>query len=115
MFTQLYEVVFPNLGEIFGKLSAIASMDFHDFLFKFFVAYQPLNYVNLFTGVADTFVPPSFADSAAITFIFSTVAALIKDFFPALASLPLWIVLLSGSCSVFFTIYIVKFVIDVIR
>lgn len=112
MFSTLYNVIFPFLGEFFGKLVTWATMSLGDF-FGYLEGNNSINfaYTNLFTGDVEWF-------GALNRGIFAVLIQPAKWFIQAVcnmagvpSSTPLWAALLISSFVLIIVFGLVKFII----
>lgn len=112
MFSYLYDTLFPILGDIFGKLSLIASMPFEDTMH--FLSYGgTLEFNNLFNDVITEFTINWLGLGGSIQHIVALISNTILLLIPnSLQVLPTWLCLLSCSFSLFLIFYVFKFIVN---
>lgn len=108
MFTTLFNDVFPVLGRVFGQLVSIADMPFTELL-NVFSNGGLIGYSNLFNGETGTII------SFGLPNILADIIELISQLIPsAVRSLDTWACMLVCSTSIFFGVYLFKFLKDLI-
>ncbi len=117
MFETLVNVVFPSLGDFFGRLSALASTSTNTaFLWLFNAADEPviLDCINVFTGISFQAFPPVLGGNFfgwLISVVVYPLYSAINIWVYALGvgSLPFWAGLLIMLVSSFMLISIIRF------
>lgn len=106
MFGNLYNIIFPSLGDAFGLLSALAGMPFQDFL-TIIGASSGFSYTNLFTGVIAFCDVPNLSLFGSFFSIFGQILTP-----TAFYDLPTWVVLVYHSFSLFLFIALAKYLLS---
>ena len=132
-FDYLYNTVFPYLGDIFGRLSAVAVSPTYDVLmwlltpsFGGSVAdFTVLSFTNVFTGSVSTMKAPLLLldglGLGVVRRVIEGVASVIQVIFMSFAKIlglyraPFWVYLLIITSSLFLLFALIKFVVDIVR
>lgn len=79
-FLFFINTIFPFLGEFFGKLTALASESYINILDYVSLAntYDPIKYVNLYTGISDYLTPIDMPYPELMQTILMPVVSLLK-------------------------------------
>lgn len=121
LFTQLHSVVFPFLGEFFGKMSALATTDYYYVLHFFtdFVGNYPIEYINVWTGATGTLLPITFNVpilNVLVPLLLTPVVSLLSGWgsLIGVSFFPFWLGLLLVFASGFVVVSILRYFISLI-
>lgn len=109
MFDSLFNVIFPYLGDFFGKITGFASLSVGDFINYLTGNLGYYSYTNLFNGVV---IGQEFVINDAFKLIMSPLRWLLRFMFNSEGiplETPLWAALLLVSIVVSIVFGIIKF------